>query len=282
MKKFKIKDLQFTYNHNGIFTHIDLANKQDKYYLDINKQIPLVFCKGEKVKPYFRTETNISEKAFRDYLGGSESLEHYNTKMGFCHSKFMVINDTKIVGYTAQVEYRIREINKIVDVAFFDEFGDLLIAIEVLHTNPKSYKDIIKFNQINTPIYEYNINTGGMQLISCGDFKCDKRREQRRDSERIVKGREYIQRLKSKVREDDENYEKEKGEIESIKKGVGSNWSKDIERARGKNEGLTEDIRKSRDDIEGARSKNQHLLWSIEREGRKNEELYEDIERARS
>ncbi len=237
MEKFKIKDLQYTYNHDGIFTHIDSANKQDKYYLDIDKNIPLVFCKGSVVKPYFRTEANISADILREYLGGSESLEHYNAKMEFWRTKKMLSNNNMIVAHTSKVEYRIKEINKVVDVAFFDENGDLLIAIEVLHTNPKKFKDIQKFNQINTPVYEYNINTRTSELISYGDFNEEKRKKQQRDSERIVKGKEHIQRLKEdirrfnkKVREDDENYEEERAEIEPIEREINL-----IERGYGSN-----------------------------------------------
>jgi hypothetical protein len=256
MESFKIKDLQYTYNHDGIFTHIDSANKQDKYYLDIDKKIPLVFCKGSVVKPYFRTEANISADVLREYLGGSESLEHYNAKMEFWRTKKMLSNNNMIVAHTSKVEYRIKEINKVVDVAFFDKNGDLLIAIEVLHTNPKKFKDIQKFNQINTPVYEYNINTRTSELISYGYFNKHKREEQQRDSKRIVKGKEHIQRLKEdirqlnkEVRKDDYDYEEEKREIEPIEReieliegGCGSNLYREYKAAEEYNSQLREQI----------------------------------------
>jgi hypothetical protein len=256
MESFKIKDLQYTYNHDGIFTHIDSANKQDKYYLDIDKKIPLVFCKGSVVKPYFRTEANISADVLREYLGGSESLEHYNAKMEFWRTKKMLSNNNMIVAHTSKVEYRIKEINKVVDVAFFDKNGDLLIAIEVLHTNPKKFEDIQKFNQINTPVYEYNINTRTSELISYGYFNKHKREEQQRDSKRIVKGKEHIQRLKEdirqlnkEVRKDDYDYEEEKREIELIEReieliegGCGSNLYREYKAAEEYNSQLREQI----------------------------------------
>lgn len=273
MNKFNVKDLdlRIAYSKDGIETHIDSANKQDKYYLDVNKKIPLVFCKGSIVKPYFRTEANISADVLREYLGGSESLEHYNAKMEFWRTKKMLSNNNMIVAHTSKVEYRIKEINKVVDVAFFDKNGDLLIAIEVLHTNPKKFKDIQKFNQINTPVYEYNINTRTSELISYGYFNKHKQEEQQRDSKRIVKGKEHIQGLKEdiqrlkehiqqlnkEVRKDDYYYEEEKSEIELIEReieliegGCGSNLYREYKAAEEYNSQLREQIERVTDERE--------------------------------
>jgi hypothetical protein len=127
-----------------------------------------VFCKGIKIKSYWRKEPNIDDSVIRDFFGSSESVEHYNKKIELSKSLELQFGKHLIIGNSSKVEYRVKSINKIIDLIFLDKNGHILVGIEVLCTNKKTYKDIKKFNEVKFPIYEYNINTGEVYPISSG------------------------------------------------------------------------------------------------------------------
>lgn len=165
--EFKLNNLEYAWVGNEL-RHIASGNKSDKYFLDEDLTIPLVFCKGVKIKSYWRKEPNIDDYVIRDFFGSSESVEHYNKKIELSKSLELQFGKHLIIGHSSKVEYRVKSINKIIDLIFLDKNEDILVGIEVLCTNKKTYKDIKKFNEVKFPIYEYNINTGEVYPISSG------------------------------------------------------------------------------------------------------------------
>jgi len=137
MMQFKINNLKYAWVANEI-KHIDSANKKEKYYLDEGLTIPLVYCKGNVVKSYWRKESNIDESIIRNFFGSSESVEHYNKKIEL--SKSLTLNNVSIddeiqdyiiLGSSSIVEYRAKEINKIIDLVYLDNNGDVMVGIEI-------------------------------------------------------------------------------------------------------------------------------------------------------
>jgi len=165
--EFKLNNLEYAWVGKEL-RHIASGNKSDKYFLDESLTIPLVFCKGIKIKSYWRKEPNIDDSVIRDFFGSSESIEHYNKKIELSKSLELQFGKHLIMGHSSKVEYRVKSINKVIDLIFLDKNGDILVGIEVFCTNKKTDKDIKKFNEVKFPIYEYNINTGEVYPISSG------------------------------------------------------------------------------------------------------------------
>ena len=198
--KFNISKLQYAYSSTGI-VNISKANKQDNYFLDNKLTIPLVYCKGSVNVGYWRKKSNISELDLIRVFGNSESIEHYNKKMEIAEilsieGSFGVKNKFKYIAHSSKVEYYIKEINKIVDVAFFDKDGDVLIYIEVFYKNKKTQEDIDKFNKLNVVVYEYDIQKERCYAISAGISYPKEYSENRK---RVVKGRGYIQKQREEI-----------------------------------------------------------------------------------
>ena len=209
MFKFDIKDLRYSYTKKGVVC-IDKANKEDEYFLDSQCTIPLIYCKGEKVVPYWRKRANISEEDLNRVFGSSESVQHYNEKMRLSTIKTFTCG---ILGFeyhfhSSEVEYRLIDINKTVDVAFFDKDGNIMLCIEVCYTNKKTQEDIDKFNESDIIIYEKRLQKGNKSErcypISAGKINFNGREELRA---RIKKGYRYIQKFRT------ENYIKRHKEL---------------------------------------------------------------------
>lgn len=235
--QFKINNLEYAWVGNNI-KHIDSANKEDSYYLDEGLTIPLVYCNGTVVKSYWRKESNIDESIIRNFFGSSESVEHYNKKIQL--SKSLVLNnvsiddeiqDYVILGSSSIVEYRAKEINKIIDLVYLDNNGDVLVGIEIFCTNKKTSKDIEKFNKLKFSVYEYDINKGVCYPISAPNTNTE---EQRRiyseinDIERnlsgvrirIERGREYVCEQQERIKLENKKYWEETNRIEEIREDI--------------------------------------------------------------
>ncbi len=198
---FKISCLEYAYTSNGL-VNIDDANKSDSYFLDKELSIPLIYCSGEKNIPYWRKVSNISAEDLNRVFGGSESIEHYNKKIEI--SQNLYIEDSfgfkkwvKYSAHSSKVEYYIKEINKIVDVAFFDEDGEVFIYIEVFYKNKKTQADIDKFNKLNVVVYEYDIQKRRCYPISAG---ISYKEQYYKDRERIANSRKYIQTQRKEIK----------------------------------------------------------------------------------
>lgn len=197
MKDFRLNKLEYACTLNGII-HILTANKSDKYFLDEEMTIPLVFCSGDINTDYWRTEPNIDESIIKNYIGSSESIEHINAKRRFHKSLKLEYGYETIVGASAVMEYYVKEINKTIDVVYLDESGKVLVGIEVFCTNRKTDDDIKKFNKVNFPIYEYNNNTTAIYPISAGDTDTEEIKEM---LNRISKSKQVVNEVYSRIRD---------------------------------------------------------------------------------
>ena len=235
--QFKINNLEYAWVGNDI-KHIDSANKEDSYYLDEGLTIPLVYCNGTVVKSYWRKESNIDESIIRNFFGSSESVEHYNKKIQL--SKSIVLNnvsiddeiqDYVILGSSSIVEYRAKEINKIIDLVYLDNNGDVLVGIEIFCTNKKTSKDIEKFNKLKFPVYEYDINKGVCYPISAPNTNTEEQRriyseinEIERNLSgvriRIERGREYVCEQQERIKLENKKYWEETNRIEEIREDI--------------------------------------------------------------
>jgi hypothetical protein len=225
--EFKLNNLKYAWVGNKL-RHIVSGNKSDKYFLDENLTIPLVFCKGVKIKSYWRKEPNVDDSVIRDFFGSSESVEHYNAKIKISiENTFSYIDyvydgsyrevPISFVGKSSQVEYMVKEINKFIDVVLFDENNKPLIGIEVLCTNKKTDEDIKKFNKVNFPIYEYNINTEESYPISAGNTDTEQIRIL---SEQIRHYEESINKDKPNLIKGESILGRQQGGIKRLEKGI--------------------------------------------------------------
>lgn len=216
-----LKELQWSWTNKNTLKNISSANKSEKYFLDKELKIPLIYCDGEKVKSYWRKEGNIDDTVIETHFGKSETIEHYNAKMKILYDRSIVIENNKYIGTSAEVEFKISVIHKIVDVILFDKDNKPLIAIEILQTNKKTHEDINKFNEVKFPIYEYNIKTEKIYPLSCGSTN---KGEIKRNLQEIRRLDEYISILGDGIRKEGEHlYNEDKFiEIKSIKQGINS------------------------------------------------------------
>jgi len=232
--QFKINNLKYAWVANEI-KHIDSANKKEKYYLDEGLTIPLVYCKGNVVKSYWRKESNIDESIIRNFFGSSESVEHYNKKIEL--SKSLTLNNVSIddeiqdyiiLGSSSIVEYRAKEINKIIDLVYLDNNGDVMVGIEIFCTNKKTSKDIEKFNKLKFPVYEYDINKGVCYPISAPNTNTEEQRRIYREINeieknlsgvriRIKRGREYVRKQRKGIKLENKKYWEETNRIEELR-----------------------------------------------------------------
>lgn len=263
--QFKINNLEYAWVGNAI-KHIDSANKEDSYYLDEGLTIPLVYCNGTVVKSYWRKESNIDESIIRNFFGSSESVEHYNKKIQL--SKSLVLNnvsiddeiqDYVILGSSSIVEYRAKEINKIIDLVYLDNNGDVLVGIEIFCTNKKTSKDIEKFNKLKFPVYEYDINKGVCYPISAPNTNTDEQRRiyseineiERKISGvriRIERGREYVCEQQERIKLENKKYWEETNRIEELR-----DWARPF--SKGEESERIEEIRKINQEINDIKEK---------------------------
>ena len=263
--QFKINNLEYAWVGNAI-KHIDSANKEDSYYLDEGLTIPLVYCNGTVVKSYWRKESNIDESIIRNFFGSSESVEHYNKKIQL--SKSLVLNnvsiddeiqDYVILGSSSIVEYRAKEINKIIDLVYLDNNGDVLVGIEIFCTNKKTSKDIEKFNKLKFPVYEYDINKGVCYPISAPNTNTDEQRRiyseineiERKLSGvriRIERGREYVCEQQERIKLENKKYWEETNRIEELR-----DWARPF--YKGEESERIEEIRKINQEINDIKEK---------------------------
>lgn len=208
--EFKLNNLEYAWVGKEL-KHIASGNKYDKYFLDEDLTIPLVFCKGVKIKSYWRKEPKIDDSVIRGFFGSSESIEHYNKKIELSKSLELQFGQHLITGESSKVEYRVKSINKVIDLIFLDRNGDILVGIEVFCTNKKTDEDIKKFNQVNFPIYEYNIHTGEVYPISSGCTNTEEIKQLSReirevetsiseDKPKLIRGKGILLRQRNRIK----------------------------------------------------------------------------------
>tara|TARA_R110000737_G_scaffold47922_1_gene68144 strand:- start:59 stop:763 length:705 start_codon:yes stop_codon:yes gene_type:complete len=221
-----LKNLQWAYCENE-FRHITGASKDENYFLDKLNKIPLIYCKGEVNKPYWRKEPNVHDDLIKKHFGRSESIEHYNTKMYFTQHKQVEYEENIIKAEFSESEYYIKQINKRVDVMFFDVNREPLLGVEVYKTNKKTNEDINKFEKLNFPIYEYNYNTKKGEFISFGGNGIKQIESIKREinnvnelingyKRRIIGANKHIPILRKRVDLEKQKYFEEKKQIEFL------------------------------------------------------------------
>lgn len=159
----KISGLEFAFNDLEEKVHIDVAQKNTRWWLLEGKRVELVLCDGEKVKKYWRTKTDDEfEKIYPDGLKqywNSESEEHKYIKGQLLQKKILQIsNNIVIKAHSVKDEVWFDSINKRPDVVFYDEDENIMCLIEIYYSNKKSSEDIKKLSQLNVPIFEINIS----------------------------------------------------------------------------------------------------------------------------
>ena len=230
-----LKNLQWAYCGND-FRNIIGASKDENYFLDKLNKIPLIYCKGEINKPYWRKEPNVHDDLIKKHFGTSESIEHYNTKMYFTQHKQVGYEENIIKAEFSESEYYIKQINKRVDIMFFDVNKEPLLGIEVYKTNKKTNEDINKFEKLNFPIYEYNYNTKKGEFISFGGNGIKQIESIKREINnvnvlingykgRIIGANRHISILEKGVELEKQKYFKEKEEIKLFEQNI-SEFSK--------------------------------------------------------
>lgn len=159
----KISGLEFAFNDLEEKVHIDVAQKNTRWWLLEGKRVELVLCDGEKVKKYWRTKTDDEfEKIYPDGLKqywNSESEQHKYIKGQLLQKKILQIsNNIVIKAHSVKDEVWFDSINKRPDVVFYDEDENIMCLIEIYYSNKKSSEDIKKLSQLNVPIFEINIS----------------------------------------------------------------------------------------------------------------------------
>lgn len=250
-----IKDLEIAYNENGALTLLEYANKGEDYYLDEGLTIPLLVAQGEVNRKHFRRFPNINIEVIREYFGSSESIEHLNAKRQILYSKSIQVGGVVIKGHTAKEEVRFTKTNNIIDVVLYDEEGNVLLGIEIYHTNRKSKEAIKKLNQLNINIYEQDINNEeGSRFLCYTNRDNDKyinneegsgfirtstkgycyeeeiriieeelrqlQEDDRRNKERIKGGRKHISRLRKDIKAEVVRIAKGYEQIEDQERGI--------------------------------------------------------------
>lgn len=157
----KIAGLEFAYNDLFEKVHIDVAQKDTRWWLLEHRKIELILCEGDKVKKYWRTKSN--EDFLYKYPDGvrqywnSESEPHKYIKRQLLEKKTLLINNEVLVkAHCAKGEVWIDSIRKRPDVVFYDEAGNIICLIEIYCSNKKSPKDIRKLSELNIPVFEIN------------------------------------------------------------------------------------------------------------------------------
>ena len=64
----KISGLEFAFNDLEQKVHIDVAQKNTRWWLLEGKRVELVLCDGEKVKKYWRTKTDDEFEKIYPYV----------------------------------------------------------------------------------------------------------------------------------------------------------------------------------------------------------------------
>lgn len=144
-------------NEKNVYVFINDIHQNNRYkyyYLlsDKNEKIQMIPVINGKRQKHFRTKS--------DGVAVGMSAEHLNLIAKLCHDKQFYCKDLDlpISAKRAEDEYLLKDINRIVDVAYFDDNDDFLCGIEVVHTNDINYskfKDIYQSDYLIFKVYTY-------------------------------------------------------------------------------------------------------------------------------
>lgn len=173
MKTFRLNKLAWAYSSNLVKTPISIADHSEKYYLDKGKTIELNVLNSYwrkddiHVRKHFKRSKSVSNEAVRAYVGSSESIEHLNAKRQVVFDKGILIGDTFIKAHKVVEEVYFPQTKNIIDVVLYDENDNIILGVEVYHTNKKTLVDIDKLNNLKINIYEKNINDNKGSRFIC-------------------------------------------------------------------------------------------------------------------
>lgn len=154
-----MNEVKYAYakNEQNVYIFInDISqnNRYEFYYLlsDKSEKIQMIpVINGDRQK-HFRTKS--------DGIAVGMSAEHLNLIAKLCDDKQFYCKDLDlvIIAKRAKDEYVLKDINRIVDVAYFDDNNDFLCGIEVVHTNDINYekfKDLYNSDYLIFKVYTY-------------------------------------------------------------------------------------------------------------------------------
>lgn len=140
-------------NEQNVYVFInDISqnNRYEFYYLlsDKGEKIQMIpVINGDRQK-HFRTKS--------EGIAVGMSAEHLNLIAKLCNEKQFYCKDLdfSVTAKRAEDEYKLDDINRIVDVAYFDDNNDFLCGIEVVHTNDISDEKFIDIYNSNYLIFK--------------------------------------------------------------------------------------------------------------------------------
>jgi len=156
-------DLKYNYALDEYKNIISITEaKKGNVYFFGNTDIELIVRDGSKNVKHYSLKSGGDINSIG---GGGEGENHYNQKWLIKKQGFFYWETFKIIPKRIEVEYYIKEIKKQPDIVFFDDKDNMMCIIEIHDTNPKTEEDINKFQKLNIPVYEYNINNGETELL---------------------------------------------------------------------------------------------------------------------
>lgn len=225
----KISGLEFAFNDLEQKVHIDVAQKNTRWWLLEDKKIELVLCEGEKVKKYWRTKSDSEfRKMYPDGVKqywNRESEQHKYIKRQLLEKKILPINDKVwIKAHSVKEEVWFDSISKRPDVVFYDEDGNIMCLIEIYYSHKKSQADIKKLSELNLPVFEINVSN---YEIGSRDKKNKARvnlifNPERTNESSTIKGE--IKRTEKAVKENEQIYKSQYRELAPIKDQI--KWAK--------------------------------------------------------
>jgi len=161
-----MNSLKYNYalKKDGVSISINEAKKGELYFFGKTDK-ELIVRNGDINQKHFSLKFD-NQSGNNKGFSNPESPEHYNAKYKILNDGYFIVDGLKIQPFKIEVEYYIKQTGQISDVVFLDKDENLMCIIEILKSNAKTENDIIKFNKLNTTVYEYNIGNETTGIIS--------------------------------------------------------------------------------------------------------------------
>ena len=159
-------------NEQNIYVFINDINQNNRYEF-----YHLLSDKGEKIQmiPVINGDRQKHFRTKSEGVAVGMSAEHLNLIAKLCNDKQFYCKDLDlpVIAKRAKDEYLLKDINRIVDVAYFDDNNDFLCGIEVVHTNDISDEKFIDIYNSNYLIFKVYTNDSE-RFIYVNNGKIDK------------------------------------------------------------------------------------------------------------
>lgn len=193
-KRINISKLEYAYDKNKDLVNVELSKKGSLYYLDEDLTIQLLVADGQVNIKHFKRHPSVDYEVIRKYFGNSESIEHLNAKRQILIDGGVSISGTFIDASKVRLEVRFPKTGNIIDAVLYDANDNILLGVEICHTNKKTQEDIEKLNELNINIYEKNTNHRGNRFI------CVKG-ERDGVEHRVVNGHKALSRINRQIKD---------------------------------------------------------------------------------